>query len=374
MDRIPSEILEKFLDTVWHDELVAWERIDFMKSCPLVNREWRAIYNNIASRDVYIPSMQYLFYLLRVIGTGRSHVHCPNTFATKTRRIIVQKVELYGDHQWRRTEEQLVDHLAAGLTYSTLLRQLDHSSFVGVHICFPAATHFVFETISTFSHEEPYTRLSVRLDDRATAAIEWRVRTDSSILPSDEWSDEYRLEQARISADALKDCLCTRNEDRLPSEDIIRAALRYNEHDGTLAFDFDWEPEPFCELIGEDLDVYFRRAAVGYYSICGSDFIHCLKLTDNIQLWLQSGSKSCRRRVCHWRHCHCGYAGPSSPSTIFTHFSGDDGSVKYHLLCAWTTSLHYIGRGSRFSARPLSFASFQDTHFLFVFRSLLTCR
>ncbi|KAF9031563.1 hypothetical protein BDZ89DRAFT_1158887 [Hymenopellis radicata] len=267
MDQIPPELLEKILNTVWHDELVAWERIDFMKSCPLVSREWRAIYNTIASRDVYIPSMQYLFYLLHVVATGRSHIYFPNNFASKTRRIIVQTVQLYGDHQWRRTEEQLVDHLAVALTYSTLLRQLYHSSFVGAHICFPAATHFVFETISTFPHEQPYTRLSVRLDKGATAAIEWRVQTDSRILPPDEWSDEYRREQTRISLDALGSCLCVKYEGRLPSEDVMCASLRYDEHGGTLAFNFDWEPEPFSELIGEDLDVYFRRAAVGYYSI-----------------------------------------------------------------------------------------------------------
>ncbi|KAF8902175.1 hypothetical protein CPB85DRAFT_103270 [Mucidula mucida] len=102
------------------------------------------------------------------------------------------------------------------------------------------------------------------------------------------------------------------------------------EHDGPLR----------SILIGSQSRFVSSSARIWTYTFEG------LLLGTTQFLWLQSGSKSCRRRVCHWRHCHCGYAGPSSPSTIFTHFSGDDGSVKYHccvrglLLCTTLAVVH----------------------------------
>ncbi|KAF9016269.1 hypothetical protein BDZ89DRAFT_1141586 [Hymenopellis radicata] len=98
--QIPPELLQGILQTIWDDKLLAWQRIHFMKSCPLVNREWRAVYDMLASRDIYIPSMQYLHYLLRIIDMGRSHIHVPSHFASRTRRVIVQTVEPDDDHYY----------------------------------------------------------------------------------------------------------------------------------------------------------------------------------------------------------------------------------------------------------------------------------
>ncbi|KAF9016277.1 hypothetical protein BDZ89DRAFT_1166357 [Hymenopellis radicata] len=263
--QIPPELLQGILQTIWDDKLLAWERIHFMKSCPLVNREWRAMYDVLASRDVYIPSMQYLHYLLRIIAKRRSHIHVPSQFASRTRHVIVQTVELDDDqYDTFQTVDQTEDHGSAIVTHSKIISQLAQCSFTGVHLCFPAATHIIFEAINTLD-ASPYMALRVQLDDRSTVTAEWRVDLGSPILPQENWDEKYRRHTARAVAGALNDHMCIDADGCPPDVDTVCRLLRL-EGGRILALEVSWEPEPFSGDYPEDLDLYFRRAVDGYYS------------------------------------------------------------------------------------------------------------
>ncbi|KAF8890329.1 hypothetical protein CPB85DRAFT_1257959 [Mucidula mucida] len=210
--QIPLEILQVILQIIWDDKLCARQRIQFMTLCPLVNKEWRATYDMLASRDVYIPSMQYLHYLLRIIATGQSHVHIASHFALRTRHVIVQTFRSY-TNPWHYFALQ--DSIADNDAYSKMTSQLAHSSFTGLHRCFPAATHLVFEAIITFDNADftfndtsvpSYLGLRVQLDDRSTVTAEWRV--DSRIpISQEDWDWTYRRDMARdVSRTRFRGC------------------------------------------------------------------------------------------------------------------------------------------------------------------------
>ncbi len=269
--QIPSEILQEILQTLWNDKLYTWQRLHFMKSCPLVNRKWRAMYDNLASRDVYIPSMQYLHYLLRVIATGRSHIHFSSNFTSRTRHVIVQTVEPYDDQDYfSRTADQTQDHGAAIVTHSKIISQLAHCSFTGLHLCFPVATHITFEAINTLD-ASPYMALHVQLDDRSTVTAEWRVDLGYAVLPQENWDEKYHRRIARAVTHVLDGHMCIDVDGCPPDVDTACRLLRL-EGDGLLALEVSWEPEPFSGDWTEDLDLYFQRAVNGYYSFCQYDF------------------------------------------------------------------------------------------------------
>ncbi|KAF9016259.1 hypothetical protein BDZ89DRAFT_1075760 [Hymenopellis radicata] len=265
--QLPPELIEGILQNAWHDALNAWQRIQFMKACPLVNREWRASYDMIASRDVYIPSMQYLHYLLRIISTGRSHVHVPSRFAVKTRSIIVQKVDLR-DYNWGLPSEQTWDQHAEMVTYKKIISELQYSSFSGVHLCFPAATHIIFEAITTSRTvgSSTYSQLRVRLDGHTTVNAEWRVDLGYRIEPEKGWKRRYRRKLTRAAIDALDGHIDIDIYGFPPDADDICDSLRL-ECDNVLALAVSWEPEPFPRFGSVNLNLYFKRAAVGYYSV-----------------------------------------------------------------------------------------------------------
>ncbi|KAF8890321.1 hypothetical protein CPB85DRAFT_1333169 [Mucidula mucida] len=227
--QLPPELIEGILQTLWHDVLTAWQRIHFMKSCPLVNREWRALYDMIASRDVYIPSMQYLHYLLRII--------------TRTIHHHRAKVDL-GDSNWASFRTDVRPTRADG-TYKRLLSELQYSSFSGVHLCFPAATHIIFEAITTRRTVDlKYTQLRVRLDGHTTVNALWR---------EEHWTSWSRDQLACSVINALDGHMDFDLAGFPPDADDVCDELTL-ERDNILALPVSWEPEPF------------PRAAVGYYS------------------------------------------------------------------------------------------------------------
>ncbi len=268
--QIPLEILQVILQIIWDDKLCARQRIQFMTLCPLVNKEWRATYDMLASRDVYIPSMQYLHYLLRIIATGQSHVHIASHFALRTRHVIVQTFRSY-TNPWHYFALQ--DSIADNDAYSKMTSQLAHSSFTGLHRCFPAATHLVFEAIITFDNADftfndtsvpSYLGLRVQLDDRSTVTAEWRVDFRIPISQED-WDWTYRRDMARDVSRVLIRHMHIPAHGYLPDEDSVSRLLRL-EDDRILVFKAPWDPAPFAGKWTENLDLYFRRAAAGYYS------------------------------------------------------------------------------------------------------------
>ncbi|KAF8890316.1 hypothetical protein CPB85DRAFT_1333139, partial [Mucidula mucida] len=229
----------------------------FMKMCPLVNKEWRATYDMLASRNVYIPSMQYLQYLLRIIATGQSHVHTASHFALRTRHIIVKTVRLDED-RWRFLT--IPDNDASDIITS----QLAHSSSTGLHQCFPAATLLVVENINTFAFPS-YVGLRVQLDDRSTVTAEWRVDLGYPIQAHENWDRPYHLEMADAVAEALDTHMYIDAAAR-PDLDSVYRLLRL-EGDRILKLKASWDLAPFSGKWTEELELYARRRRSCFLSL-----------------------------------------------------------------------------------------------------------
>lgn len=47
----------------------------FMTACPRINRLWKAVYSLIASQDIYIPSLAYIYYLSDIARRHKSIIY-----------------------------------------------------------------------------------------------------------------------------------------------------------------------------------------------------------------------------------------------------------------------------------------------------------
>ncbi|KAK0198641.1 hypothetical protein F5146DRAFT_1020514 [Armillaria mellea] len=90
--QLPFEFVEIIISEFWHSEHASDDRIAFMTACPLINSLWRDIYANITSRDIYVPTVPYLFYLCSTIDSQKSSIHRP--FLSKSTRPITCHVNL----------------------------------------------------------------------------------------------------------------------------------------------------------------------------------------------------------------------------------------------------------------------------------------
>ncbi len=46
-----------------------------MTTCPSINRTWKAAFAPIASRDIYIPNLAYIYYLCDIARDGKSIIY-----------------------------------------------------------------------------------------------------------------------------------------------------------------------------------------------------------------------------------------------------------------------------------------------------------
>ncbi|SJL00548.1 uncharacterized protein ARMOST_03861 [Armillaria ostoyae] len=75
MATFPPELVEIIVQEIWHSEMPSVVRRSFMKTCPQINRTWKAVYAPIASRDIYIPSLAYIYYLCGIAGRQKSVIY-----------------------------------------------------------------------------------------------------------------------------------------------------------------------------------------------------------------------------------------------------------------------------------------------------------
>ncbi|SJL09192.1 uncharacterized protein ARMOST_12568 [Armillaria ostoyae] len=80
MSTFPLELVDMIVHEIWHSDMPSVIRRSFMTACPRINRLWKAIYSLIASQDIYITSLAYIYYLSDIAGRQKSviyHDHIP---------------------------------------------------------------------------------------------------------------------------------------------------------------------------------------------------------------------------------------------------------------------------------------------------------
>ncbi|SJK97099.1 uncharacterized protein ARMOST_00349 [Armillaria ostoyae] len=170
LDQLPPELVHAIISEFWYSEHPSEDRIIFMKTCPLINSLWKDVFAHIASRDIFVPTKGYLFYLSSIISNNDSliyRLHLPHS--TRTITCHVDLIDAIED--------------AAQEPY-TILSNLPN--FIDFRKCFPNITHIFLEIgyrvrvrffcLILSDYQIIQTRISVALD-QATAQL--------SVLPID---------------------------------------------------------------------------------------------------------------------------------------------------------------------------------------------
>ncbi|KAK0217062.1 hypothetical protein IW262DRAFT_167080 [Armillaria fumosa] len=84
--QLPFELVEIIISEFWYSEHDSDVRIAFMTGFPLVCSLWRDVYASITSRDIYVPTVRYLFYLSSIIRSKNSSIYRP--FLRESTRTI----------------------------------------------------------------------------------------------------------------------------------------------------------------------------------------------------------------------------------------------------------------------------------------------
>ncbi|KAK0443533.1 hypothetical protein EV421DRAFT_1804265 [Armillaria borealis] len=77
MAQLPFELVEIIISEFWYSEHPTADRIAFMTGCPRICCLWRDVYASITPRDIYVPSIRYLFYLSSIIRSKKSSICRP---------------------------------------------------------------------------------------------------------------------------------------------------------------------------------------------------------------------------------------------------------------------------------------------------------
>ncbi|SJL09203.1 uncharacterized protein ARMOST_12579 [Armillaria ostoyae] len=75
MATFPPELVERIVHEIWHSEMPSVVRQSFMTTCPRINRTWKAVYAPMASQDIYVPSLAYIYYLCDIAGRQKSIIY-----------------------------------------------------------------------------------------------------------------------------------------------------------------------------------------------------------------------------------------------------------------------------------------------------------
>ncbi|KAK0444266.1 uncharacterized protein EV420DRAFT_1575036 [Desarmillaria tabescens] len=131
MATFPPELVEIIVHEIWHSTMPSIIRQSFMTTCPRINRTWKAVYAPIASQDIYIPSLAYIYYLCDIAGRQKSIIY--HDFIPRLTRTITCFVDL------RRN----VEESAAAKEVYALLMWLPND--VGLRALFPQVPYISFE-------------------------------------------------------------------------------------------------------------------------------------------------------------------------------------------------------------------------------------
>ncbi len=158
--QLPFELVEIIISEFWYPEHPSDDRITFMTGCPLVCSLW-SIYAGITSRDIYVPTVSYLFYLCSIIRSQKPAIYRP--FLPESTCAITCYVDLIKS-----------DSDSGMFPYLVFCHILN---YVGFRKCFPNIQYIHLETKplpepycmpQILSHRIIRTRVSIRLDQAIT--------------------------------------------------------------------------------------------------------------------------------------------------------------------------------------------------------------
>ncbi|PBK98794.1 hypothetical protein ARMGADRAFT_1075590 [Armillaria gallica] len=86
---LPPEIIDDIVFGIWSSSMPSQERIQFMTTCFLLNRTWKAVFARIASRDIYILSTKFFEYLCTITHSQASIIY-GDLLPNSTRSITCQ--------------------------------------------------------------------------------------------------------------------------------------------------------------------------------------------------------------------------------------------------------------------------------------------
>ncbi|KAK0437973.1 uncharacterized protein EV420DRAFT_1586755 [Desarmillaria tabescens] len=199
-----------------------------MKTCPLINTLWKDVFTHIASRDIFIPTNEYLFYLSSIIRNNDSLIYrhyLPHSTHTITCRV------------------DLIDAMedAAQEPYTTLSNL---PNFIGFRKCFPNITHISLEIgyrvrRGFFSrimsqHQIVRTRISIALDQAtkqlSALPVDWEIAAYDPApdfihgeFADPNWRMFLRDAICAMAPAALRKCVAV-----IPVEDILSRSTYLN--------------------------------------------------------------------------------------------------------------------------------------------------
>ncbi|KAK0467816.1 uncharacterized protein EV420DRAFT_1501443 [Desarmillaria tabescens] len=154
-DQLPFELVEAIVSEFWFAEHASEDRIAFMTACPLISTMWCGVYARVTSRDIYVPTLAYLFYICSIVRSTKSAIYC-SSFPEFTRSITCHVDLIKSNND------------AAMHPYSVLCSL---PNYTGFRKCFPNIQYIHLQT--------------------SVLPVDWHIAVDDP--PDNEEYDSFRL-------------------------------------------------------------------------------------------------------------------------------------------------------------------------------------
>ncbi|SJK97127.1 uncharacterized protein ARMOST_00378 [Armillaria ostoyae] len=232
--QLPPELVHAIIAEFWYSEYSSEDRIILMKTCPLINTLWKDVYAHITSRDIFVPTKEYLFYLSSIIRNADSLIYRLSHLPRSTRTITchVDLVDATKD--------------AAQEPYTTFSNL---PNYAGFRKCFPNLTHIFLEiryyvrrgffSLILYERQIIRTRISIALDQATTRLpVDWDITADDpepeyirGEYADPNWIMFLRDATRAMAPAALSKCIKTVPlEEMLSHSTYLNCVLRFSGH------------------------------------------------------------------------------------------------------------------------------------------------
>ncbi len=236
LDQLPPELVHTIISEFWYSERPSDDRIIFMKTCPLINSLWKDAFAYITSRDIFVPTRGYLFYLSSIIRNNDSVIyglHLPHS--TRTITCHVDLVDATKD--------------VAQEPYTTLSSL---PNYIGFRKCFPNITRIFLEIryyvrcgffcLILFQRQIIWTRISIALDQATTSLsvlpVDWEITVDDPepVYVRGEYADPNWIMFLRDATRAMAPAALSKCIKTVPPDDLLshstylNCVLRFSGH------------------------------------------------------------------------------------------------------------------------------------------------
>ncbi|PBK95505.1 hypothetical protein ARMGADRAFT_1078221 [Armillaria gallica] len=226
--QLPPELVYAIISEFWYSEHPSDDRIIFMKTCPLINSLWKDVFAHITSRDIFIPTRGYLFYLSSIIRNNDSLIY--RLYLPRSTRTITCHVDLVDT-----TKD------TAQAPYTTLSNL---PNYIGFRKCFPNITRIFLEiryhvrrgffALILYRHQIIRTRISVTLDQATTGLsvlpVDWEITADDPEPDyiRGEYADPNWIMFLRDATNAMAPAALSKCVKAIPLQDLLSHSTYLN--------------------------------------------------------------------------------------------------------------------------------------------------